>query len=258
MTLRVAVVDDEPLAREGLAELLAGQPGVSVAGVYTDAIAALAGLATTPVDVLFTDIRMPGMSGLELAEALDRAALPQVVFVTAHDDHAVRAFELQALDYLLKPASRERVAQALSRAREARARNGDTDAFRRRLAQLLDSLEPGRPRGAARLIVREVGQITVVATGDVDWIEGSDYYARLHVGPKVHLLRETLASLEERLDPRRFMRVHRSAIVNLGRVRKVEAEERGAGTVVLHDGARVRVTRERREELERRLEGFER
>lgn len=128
--------------------------------------------------------------------------------------------------------------------------------MRERLKGVLEAMPDGRPRGVGRLIVREVGQVIVVATRDVDWIEGADYYAKLHLGTKVHLLRETLASLEARLDPARFLRVHRSALVNLSRVKSVEAGERGDGVVVLAGGTRVKVMRARREELERRLEAL--
>jgi len=252
--LRAVVVDDEPLAREGLVELLEQQPGVTVAAAFADAPSALAALDRVRPDVLFVDIQMPGMSGLELVEALDQDPLPAVVFVTAHDAHAVRAFEVNALDYLLKPATGERLRQSLERVRQAR---GTTDAaYRDRLAAMLGTLLPGRAAGAGRLIVREVGQIVVVATRDVDWIEGADYYAKLHVGPRVHMLRESLASLEQRLDPARFLRVHRSTIVNLGRVRAVEAHDRGDGIVVLATGARLKVTRARRAILEQRLESL--
>ena len=223
--VRVAIVDDEPLAREGLVQLLSRMPDVAVAGVFASGAEAVAGLAASPADVVLLDISMPGMSGLEVATTLAAANGPAVIFVTAHDEHAIRAFELEALDYVLKPVSPERLRQAIERA----------------------------SRGATRLIVREVGQIVVVNVDDVSWIEGSDYYARLHTAAKVHLMRETLTSLAARLDPARFMRVHRSAIVNLARVRKVEAGERGAGTVVLSTGERIPVTAERRPDLEARL-----
>lgn len=251
--LRVVVVDDEPLAREGLAEQLAALPGVTIAGVFADGPAAIAGLEEARADALFVDIRMPGMSGFELVESLDLDPMPAIVFVTAYDAFAIRAFEVNALDYLLKPASAERLAQSVERIRAQVKTRGD---YKARLAAALDAIAPDRPRGVGRLIVREVGQVIVVATRDVDWIEGADYYARLHVGPKVYLLRESMSSLEQRLDPARFQRVHRSAIVNLTRVRSVEAALRGDGVVVLADGTRIKVTRARREELEQKLEGL--
>ena len=191
--LRVVVVDDEPLAREGLVELLQQYPGVTIAGAFADAVSALTALDVIRPDALFVDIRMPGMSGLEMVEALESDPLPAVVFVTAYDAHAIRAFDLNAMDYLLKPVSPDRLGQTVERLK-AQAQNRVEHGYRDRMNALLDGLMPERARGAGRLIIREVGQIIVVATRDVDWIEGADYYARLHVGPRVYLLRETLAT----------------------------------------------------------------
>ncbi len=249
--LRVMVVDDEPLAREGLAELLATIDDVEVTGTFADGSAAIAAVDADPPDVLCVDIQMPGLDGFDVVAALDRARLPGIVFVTAHDAFAIRAFEVDALDYLLKPVSRDRLIAALSRARQSSV---GAEAYRAQVESLLERMAPARPAGVGRLIVREVGHVIVVPTRDVDWIEGADYYARLHLGSKVHLLRETLASLERRLDPARFLRVHRSAIVNLARVRRVEAHERGDAYAVLVTGARVKVLRSKREDLEQRLE----
>jgi two-component system, LytTR family, response regulator len=253
--LRVVVVDDEPLAREGLVELLEQQPGVVIAGAFADAVSALVGLEAVKPDALFVDIRMPGMSGIELVEALDSDPLPAVVFVTAYDAYAIRAFEVNAVDYLLKPVSSERLTLTLERLRSQSREPGGT-ATRDRHTALFDGLLPGRPRGAGRLIVREVGQVIVVATRDVDWIEGADYYAKLHVGPKIHMLRESMTSLEQRLDPERFLRINRSAIVNLTRIRAVESHVRGEGLVVLHNDTRLKVTRARRDDLEKKLESL--
>ncbi|MBC7894650.1 MAG: response regulator [Cytophagaceae bacterium] len=249
--LSVVVVDDEPLAREGLVELLEMLPHVVVTGAFGDAASALTALEAEPPDVLCVDIQMPGIDGFDLVAALDPHRLPAIIFVTAHDAFAVRAFEVNAVDYVLKPVTVERLQQALERVREEREREG---VYESRIAALLATLAPERASGAGRLIVREVGQILVVATRDVDWIEGADYYAKLHVGAKVFMMRETLASLEARLDAARFFRIHRSAIVQLSRVRAVESHERGDGVVVLTTGARLKVMRARRELLERRLE----
>jgi two-component system LytT family response regulator len=251
--LRVVVVDDEPLAREGLVEQLEQDPGIVIVGAFGDGMSALAAMDEVRPDALFVDIRMPGMSGLELVDLLDTDPLPAIVFVTAYEAHAIRAFELNAMDYLLKPVSADRLAQTLERVRVRLKHRPDQD-YRGRLATLLDGIMPERAPGVGRLIVREVGQMIVVATRDIDWVEGADYYAKLHVGPKVHLLRETLSSLEQRLDPRRFMRINRSVIVNLTRVKSVESHLRGEGLVVLEGNVRLKVTRARREELERKLE----
>jgi two-component system LytT family response regulator len=252
--LRVMVVDDEPLAREGLADLLRSMPGVEVAGLFPDGESALAAIEERAPDVLCVDVRMPGLDGFDVVAALDPARPPAVIFVTAYDAFAVRAFEVNALDYLLKPVTAERLAAAVARARDRSAGpgSGGEPPDARRLAALLETVAASR-HGAGRLIVREVGRIVIIPAAQVDWIEGADYYARLHVGPRSHLMRETLGSLEQRLDPARFLRVHRSAIINLARVRMMEAAERGDATAVLSTGARIRVTAARREELERRL-----
>jgi two-component system LytT family response regulator len=255
--IRVVVVDDEPLAREGLAELLATHAGVDVAGVFTDGPAALGALDDVRPDAIFVDVQMPGMTGFELVDAIELDPMPAVVFVTAYDEYAIRAFEVNAIDYLLKPVSAERLALSVDRVRahvRSRATAAVGEAYRAKLGSLLDGVVPDRVHGVGRLIVREVGQIVVVPTRDVDWIEGADYYAKLHVGKSVHMLRESLASLEQRLDPRKFLRIHRSAIVNLTRVRAVESHVRGEGVAVLASGTRLKVTRAKRDDLERRLE----
>lgn len=248
--LRVMVVDDEPLARDGLAELLHEMPDIEVTGVHADGLSALRAIDANMPDVLCVDIRMPGLDGFDVVAALDPDKMPAVIFVTAFDAFAVKAFEVNAMDYLLKPVTQERLASAIDRVRD---RKQAEPVSAERLTSLLEQLSPTRSSGANRLIVREVGRIVVVQTADVDWIEGADYYARLHVGARSHLIRESLSSLDARLDQSRFMRLHRSAIVNLSRVRFVEAAERGDAIAVLTSGARIRVTASRREELERRL-----
>jgi two-component system LytT family response regulator len=252
--LRVMVVDDEPLAREGLADKLRTIPGVEVVGVHGDGAAALQAIEVESPDALFIDIRMPGLDGFDVVAALDPARPPAVVFVTAYDAFAVKAFEMNAMDYLLKPATVERLTQAVDRVR-TRMSSADS-GYAQRLGELLEKVAESRPRGVGRLIVREVGQIVVIPTADIEWIEGADYYAKLHVGARAHLMRESLTSLEKRLDAARFLRVHRSAIVNVARVRMVEAAERGDGVAVLGSGARVRVMRANRAELEKRIESL--
>ena len=251
--LRVIVVDDEPLAREGMVELLVTHDGIEIAGAFPDGPTALVAIESIKPDAVFVDVQMPGMTGFELVDALDVDPLPAIVFVTAYDEYAIRAFEVNAIDYLLKPVSTDRLTQTVSRVR-AHVRSRGDDGYRAKMTTLLDGVVPDRAHGVGRLIVREVGQIVVVPTRDVDWVEGADYYAKLHVRNAVHMLRETLSSLEQRLDARKFLRIHRSAIVNLTRVRAVESAVRGDGVAVLADGTRLKVTRAKREELERRLE----
>ena len=244
------VVDDEPLARDGLVDLLRATPGVEIAGAFADGVAALHAIDAKVPDVLCIDIRMPGLDGFDVVTALDPARTPAVIFVTAYDAFAVRAFEVNAIDYLLKPVTAERLASAIERVRDRQRLEPLTPE---RFTDLLEKFAATRSPGVGRLIVREVGRVVVIPTSDIDWIEGADYYARLHIGTKSHLIRESLSSLERRLDPARFLRLYRSAIVNLGRVRVVEAAERGDGVAILSTGARIRVTAARRAELERRL-----
>lgn len=253
--LRVVVVDDEPLAREGLVELLRTFSDVEVVGAWADAREAITAVEALRPDALFLDVQMPGLSGFDLVDALELEPLPSLVFVTAHESYAVRAFEVTALDYLLKPVTVERVAATIGRLTTRQRERGAMPDVREAVRTFRAAVPGGLP-GVGRLIVREVGQVHVVPTREVDWIEGADYYARLHVGTRVHLIRETLTSLEQRLDARRFLRIHRSAIVNLSRVRRVEAHQRGDAMAILASGARLKVMRSARAELESRLEAL--
>jgi two-component system LytT family response regulator len=240
-----------------LVELLTPHVGVEVIGAFADGPSALAGLESLNPNAVFVDVQMPAMTGFELVDALELDPLPAIVFVTAYDEYAIRAFEVNAIDYLLKPVATDRLAQTVERVRahiRGREASLGQDSYRAKMNSLLDGVTPDRAHGVGRLIVREVGQIIVVPTRDVDWVEGADYYVKLHVRSTVHMLRESLASLEQRLDARKFLRIHRSAIVNLTRVRAVEASLRGDGVAVLVNGTRLKVTRAKREELERRLE----
>jgi len=244
--LRVLVVDDEPLARQALRLLLAGDPELVLVGECSGVEAAGVIERTRP-DILFLDVQMPEVDGFDLLEAIGVERAPVVVFVTAYAEHALRAFAVHALDYLLKPIDDARFAQALARAKE-RARSRRTGG----------PPEPGlgdflraRGRYARRFLVRERERTLVVSVDAVDWIGAADYYAELHVGGAVHLLRETMNELEQKLDPERFFRVHRSAIINLERVREIHPLFRGDCDVVLADGTRVRLSRTRRAEFER-------
>lgn len=242
---RALIVDDEPLARTLVRVLLEGDPEVVVCGEGSGKGAAAEAARTQP-DILFLDVQMPEVDGFDVLAQIGVDNAPVVVFVTAYDHYAVRAFEVHALDYLLKPIDETRFAQALMRAKaQARARRGGaTDP---RLGALLDD----HARHARRFLVRTREKTVVVDVDQIDWIEAADYYATLHVGGKAHLLRETLIELEQRLDPQRFFRVHRSAIVNLERVREIHPLFRGDCELVLRDGTRVRLSRTRRREFQR-------
>ncbi|MFL5537814.1 MAG: LytR/AlgR family response regulator transcription factor [Longimicrobiaceae bacterium] len=260
--LRVVVVDDEPLARSGMCGLLARDPELSVVAQCADGAEAVAAIAGLRPDLVLLDVQMPEMDGFEVLRAVGPARMPVVVFVTAFDRFALRAFDVAAVDYLLKPFDDERFDLAVARAKHA-VRNAEAGELGRRLMRLVErqgapadaapSTEPARH--ATRLVVKSAGRTVFVRVDEVDWIEADDYYAKLHVAGKTHLLRETMGSLEARLDPARFFRVHRSAIVNLDRVREVQFLFRGEHVVILHDGTRLKLSRSRLEKLEAMLAG---
>ena len=245
--IRVAVVDDEPLARAALRLALDADPELVVVGDCTG-IDAPALIERAQVELVLLDVQMPEVDGFQVLEALDRAALPAVVFVTAHDAYAVRAFEIHAIDYLLKPFDDARLVTALARAKDRLAR--PSAAAGEPLLALLED-RARRERQVERLVVRARGKLVAVRIQDIDWIEATDYYATLHVGGETHLVRQTMAELEASLDARKFVRVHRRAIVNLDRVREVHPLFRGDCTLVLTDGTQVRLSRTRRAEFER-------
>lgn len=249
--LRVAIADDEPLVREGLREFLAGERDVALVAECANGLEALAAVEAGGVDLLLLDIQMPSLDGIGVAEALTAGGGPHVVFVTAFDRHAVRAFELGAVDYLLKPFDEGRFRAALARARE-RIASGQQAALNRQLAGVLAELERQRGR-PERLLVRGAGRLYFVAVEEIDWIEAADNYVRLHVGNAVHVLRETIGNLEARLDPARFARIHRSAIVALARVRQLEPTFNGEYVVTLTTGRQLTLSRTYRDVVKQRL-----
>ncbi len=261
--IRAAIADDEPPARARIRWLLRDQPDVVLVGEFEDARSAAEALRREGADLLFLDVRLPEGDGVELLETLGGSAPPHVIFVTAYDHYAVRAFELHATDYLLKPYDPARFYEALDRARQAlrtaaEARGSAGDAA----AATAGSETPRGPAGSGRgfldrIAVRTSGRIVLVRVEDVDWIEACGNYARLHVAPAagaaapgpVHLVRETMAALEAGLDPARFVRIHRSAIVNLERVRELHPLFHGEYVVVLRSGERLTLSRGYRDRL---------
>src|SRR5215831_12601524 len=239
--IRVLVADDEPLARRGVRQLLAPHRDITVVGEARNGAETLTALDALSPYLLFLDVQMPEMDGFEVLRARGADRIPAVIFVTAHDQFAVRAFETHALDYLVKPLHVERFEAALQRVRE-RLRLMEAADLAARLTALLEAEKAEREKlGVERLVVPVAAGEIVIPVSEIDWIGADDYYARLHVGAKSHLLRESLASLEARLDPRRFARVHRSAIVQIDRIRELRGDE-----LVLHDGRRVAVSRRKR------------
>lgn len=245
--LKVLVVDDEPLARQTIIDLLARDPAVELVG-QASGVDAAALVARLCPDLLFLDIQMPEVDGFALLEQVGADAVPAIVFVTAYDRYALRAFEVHALDYLLKPFSDARFAAALERAKDQvrRHRGGELDA---RIAGLLRAQQAPR----TRFLVPARDKTVVVEAEQIDWIEAADYYICLHCGATQHLLRDTMDELERQLDPQQFFRVHRSAIVNLARVREVHPLFRGDCELRLADGTAVRLSRNRRREFEARF-----
>jgi len=248
--IRALIVDDEPLAREKIRMLLAGEADVELVGECGDGAQAVAAIEKLGPDLVFLDVQMPEVDGFGVLDAVRRERLPAVIFVTAYDRYALKAFEVHALDYLLKPFDRDRFQAALDRARAEMTRGGEDGPVMRRLLQMIDGLRAER-RYASRLVVRESGRITFLRADEIDYIEGAGNYARLHVGKQNHLLRETMKTLEGRLDPEKFARIHRSIIVNLDRIRRLESSFHGEYVVILADGVRLGSSRGYSERLQR-------
>ncbi len=232
--LRALIVDDEPLARSNLAVLLRQDPEIGVIGESGSGAEAIGEIRVGKPDLLFLDVQMPECDGFDVLELLGGDVPPAIIFVTAYDQYALRAFEAGALDYLLKPFDNPRFELALGRAKQ-RIRSGE------------------RPSKLERFAIKRAGEVAFVNISEIDWIEAADYYACLHVSGHSHLLRRSMAELEEDLDPAMFCRVHRSSIVNLDRVRRLKIGEDGEYEVVLEGGARVRLSRKYRKMLQERL-----
>lgn len=259
----VLIADDEHLAREGLRVLLERDDEVKIVGECRDGREAVEEIRRLEPDLLFLDVQMPERNGFEVLETLDTDEIPVVVFVTAYDEYALRAFEVHALDYLLKPFDDERFQRALRRAKDELERR-ESARFAERLEALLAERRSGEPgagldagydgeetaRTADRIMVRSSGRIQFVSVGEIDWVEAAGDYVRLHVGERSHLLRETMKNLEARLDSEAWVRVHRSTLVRLGFVREVRTSDSGHYELVLEDGTRRSLSRSGRERLE--------
>jgi two-component system, LytTR family, response regulator len=233
--IRALVVDDEPLARSSILHVLRAHPDVDILDECDSAKAALDAIRIQKPDLVFLDVRMPEYDGFDILEMLGADTPPAVVFVTAYDQYALKAFDTGALDYLLKPFNNARFARALERARERIALRSQT------------------PARIDRFTIKSAGHVLFLPTADVDWIEAADYYASLHVGPKTHLVRRSMNDLESDLDPVQFCRIHRSTIVNLDRVRELRFDSEAEYEVVLADGTGLRLSRRYRKGLQARL-----
>jgi two-component system LytT family response regulator len=260
--MNVLLVDDEPPARRRMRRLLGDASDVSVVAECGSGASAIEALRTHRVDLVFLDIHMPGVDGFVVAESLGGPDAPLLVFVTAHDTHAIRAFEARALDYLLKPVRGERLTATLERAREALAARRSA-AYAAQLRSVIAQLDqevvsgPAAPQIGAtspeRIEVRDGERVRYVDAAEVIWAEAQGAYVRLHTGRGTFEIRDTLARLEASLDPRRFVRIHRSFLVNVGQVRELRPWFGGDAVLVLHDGHELKVSRTYRAQLKQRL-----
>ena len=249
--IRTLVVDDEPLARERLTSLLSAEPDIEVVGQCRDGEEAVRAIMDSSPDLVFLDVQMPAMNGFEVIEAVGSERMPLVIFVTAYDQHALRAFQVRALDYVLKPFDRERFQEAVQRAR-VHIQRDETGDLGRRLIALVKDLRRDQPK-TDRLVVKSGGRLFFLRTDEIDWIEAAGNYVRLHVGNTSHLLRETMNAIEGRLDPEKFFRIHRSRIVNMERIQEMQPWLNGEYAVVLRTGTRLTLSRGYREKLQERL-----
>lgn len=247
-SLRVIVADDEPLVRRGLRRLLEQEGDVTLVGECANGDEALAMVRDRDADVLFLDVQMPGRTGIEVLAELGDAAPRAIVFVTAHDRYAIEAFDRHAVDYLLKPFDRQRFRTALARVRQRL----DAPGPGTRLERLIEALAPATPY-LERIPARVNNRVTLVPVADVTWIEAADNYVKLHSGERTWLVRDTMKELVERLDPRKFVRIHRSTIVNLSSIRDLVALPSGDCEVILHDGTRLTMSRSAKPALERSI-----
>ena len=246
-SMRVLIVDDEPLARKKIKRMLAREAEVEIVGDCSTGREAVAMIRDREIDLVFLDIQMPEMDGFSVLESVAPERLPFVIFVTAYDQYALRAFEFYALDYLLKPFDRRRFEKAMQRARE-RVLKEKGDELKERTSALLEEIK-ARSHHLGRLVIKAGGRVFFIKTEEIDWIEAEGKYVRLHVGRESHLLREAIGSLEAQLDPEKFLRIHRSTIVNIDRIRELQPWFHNEYRVILRDGTELMLSRSCRKKL---------
>jgi two-component system LytT family response regulator len=251
-SLRVLVVDDEEPARQRMIDLLRRDADVTDIAEADNGLAAVEAIVSARPDLVFLDVQMPELDGLGVIDAIGATSMPLTIFVTAYDQHAIRAFESNALDYLLKPYSDERQEAAMARAKR-RLQERSANEMSQRMLRLMTRTKASASRPLDRLVVKSGGTVRFVRVGEIDCIEAAGMYVTLHLGGKTLLHRASLQELEDRLDPMRFIRVHRSAVVNIESIVQLEARSHGEFDAVLKHGGRVRVSRTYRAHLEKRL-----
>ena len=245
--IRALVVDDEKLARERVRDMLHGDSEIEVIGECANGREAVEALKKKSPDLVFLDVQMPGKNGLDVLDSLAPERMPVVIFVTAYDQYAVRAFEVHALDYLLKPFDQARFQKALERAK-AQILSGQKGEIGQRIMSALEQIKT-KPEYLERLVVKTNGRVFFVKTSEIDWLEAEGNYVRLHSGKESYLLRETITSLESQLDPKVFMRVHRSAIVNINQIQELQPWFHGEYRVMLSGGIQLTLTRSYKDRL---------
>jgi two-component system LytT family response regulator len=246
--IRTLIVDDEPLAREGIRTRLEREADMEVIGERGSGKEAVAAIRREAPDLVFLDVQMPGLDGFGVIESVGVKQMPHVIFVTAYDEHALRAFEVNAVDYLLKPVDSRRFAEALERARSG-IYSKNLGALTKQLESLMAAVTRTKP--LERISVKSGGRVTLIGVEEIDWIEAADNYVQVHCGRETHLLHATMNSLESRLDGDRFLRIHRSRIVNVSRVQELQPMFHGEYMVILKDGTRLLSGRSYRERLQK-------
>jgi len=248
MTIKALIIDDEPHARKYIREMLRHEPGVEIIGEAGNGKAAARMIDERRPDLVFLDIQMPEMNGFEMLAGLKTAELPVIIFTTAYEEYAIRAFEVHALDYLLKPFDQPRFANALAHAREVLGEAGAKEQETSQIAELLESFR-AKPRFLGRFLIRKGGRIVFLKTDEVEWIEADDKYLHLYHGRSRHTIRQTLASIRSQLDPARFAQINRSVIVNVDFIKELQTLFAGEYEVVMINGRSFRLSRNHRSEL---------
>ncbi len=252
MKIRCLVVDDEPLGRERIVSLLHALPDAQVVGESDTGSAAIAAISELSPDLLFLDVQMPEVDGFGVLASLPKEKVPAVIFVTAYDEYALKAFEVHAQDYLLKPFDPDRFYSAFARVAE-RIKSNRASGTNPRLLALLDDIERDRPR-RSRIAIRSGGSVFFLPVEEIDWLEAADNYVRIHARGETHVVRQTLQRLEDTLAPTTFVRIHRSSIVNVGRIKEIQPWFGGEYVVLMRDGAKLHTSRRYRARLEQLME----
>jgi two-component system LytT family response regulator len=245
--MKILIVDDEPLARERVRRHLRDEPGVEIVGEAGNGREAVAAIAEKKPDLVFLDVQMPEMNGFDVLKTLEENKIPAIVFTTAYDKYAIQAFEFHALDYLLKPFTRERFRRAVKHARDKFENTRQAGSVDERLVSLLENLKA--KKHLERIVVKSSGRVFFIKTDEIDWIEAAGNYIKLHVGRESHLVRETMQSIEAKLDPEKFFRIHRSTLVQIDRIKELHPLFGGDYAVILRNGSELTLSRNYRDRL---------